>query len=40
LGRLEYDISETRQTIKELGYPSYSLYCLENGFLPAAPVDA
>jgi putative phosphoesterase len=40
LGRLEYDISKTRQIIKELGYPSYSLYCLENGFLPAAPVDA
>jgi putative phosphoesterase len=38
LGRLEYDFSETRQVLKELGYPGYSLYCLENGFLLAAPV--
>ena len=37
LGRLEYDISETRQGLIELGYPNYSLYCLENGILPAAP---
>jgi putative phosphoesterase len=39
LGRLEYGISETRQMLIELGYPGYSLYCLENGFLPAAPED-
>jgi putative phosphoesterase len=37
LGRLAYDISETRQGFIELGYPTYSLYCLENGILPAAP---
>jgi putative phosphoesterase len=37
LARLAYDISETRQGLIELGYPEYSLYCLENGFLPAAP---
>ena len=39
LSRLEYDISETRKILKELGYPSYSLYCLENGCLPAEPAD-
>ena len=37
LGRLGYDISETRQILIELGYPNYSLCCLENGSLPAAP---
>ena len=37
LGRLGYDTSETRQILIELGYPNYSLCCLENGFLPAAP---
>jgi putative phosphoesterase len=39
LGRLDYDISETRQGLIELGYPGYSLYCLENGFLPDKLVD-
>ena len=39
LERLEYDISKTQQILKELDYPSYSLYCLENGCLPAQPAD-
>ncbi len=34
LGRLEYEISNTWQALKELGYPSYSLHCLKNGVLP------
>jgi putative phosphoesterase len=34
LGRLEYDITETSEYLKKLNFPSYSLFCLENGFLP------
>ena len=34
LKRLEYDITETSRYLKKLNFPAYSLYCLENGFLP------
>ena len=34
LGRIEYDMTETREILKKLNFPSYSLFCLENGFLP------
>ena len=37
LGRLAYDTIETRQMLIASGYPTYSLCCLENGLLPAAP---
>jgi putative phosphoesterase len=40
LGRLEYDISETIEVLKELNYPGYSLYTLKNGFLPECPTPS
>lgn len=36
-GRLEYDIKETIEYLKKLNFPEYSLFCLENGFLPEYP---
>ena len=36
-GRLEYDIKKTGEYLKKLNFPEYSLFCLENGFLPEYP---
>lgn len=40
LGRLEYDPTETREFLRRLNFPHYSLFCLENGFLPPHPAGA
>jgi putative phosphoesterase len=40
LGRLEYDIAETSKALQEMNFPDYSIYCLENGRLPASSEDA
>ena len=37
LGRLEYDITETREYLEKLNFPGYSLFCLKKGFLPEYP---
>ena len=37
LGRLEYDIKETSEYLRKLNFPEYSVFCLENGFLPEYP---
>jgi putative phosphoesterase len=34
LGRLAYDMTETREALRKLIFPDYSLFCLENGMLP------
>ena len=34
LERVEYDITETSAYLRKLNFPSYSLFCLKNGFLP------
>lgn len=34
LGRLAYDITETSEQLRKLNFPAYSLFCLNNGFLP------
>jgi putative phosphoesterase len=40
LGRLEYDITETSDVLRQLNFPYYALFCLENGFLPNKPTRA
>jgi putative phosphoesterase len=34
LERLEYDVTEMSEYLKKLNFPSYSLFCLKNGYLP------
>jgi len=39
LGRLEYDITETLEVLREMHFPEYSIFCLKNGFLPLSDED-
>ncbi len=39
LGRLAYDVTQTRKRLIELNFPKYSLYCLKYGRLPEDPDD-
>ena len=39
LGRIAYDMTQTKNRLKELKFPKYSLYCLKHGRLPEDPDD-
>lgn len=39
LGRIAYDMTQTKERLKELNFPNYSSYCLKYGCLPENPDD-